>query len=50
MRKCHNCAGKEKAGKYCIDNKEVLKEKANNRYRNLSEKEKEINKKRIWKK
>ena len=41
LQKCRNCGGKEKAAKYCIYNKEVLKEKTNNRYRKLSEKEKE---------
>ena len=39
--KCYNCGGKEKAAKYYNDNKEVLKEKANNKYRNSSEQEKE---------
>ena len=33
--------GKEKAAKYCQANKDVLKEKARNKYRNLSEEEKE---------
>ena len=36
----HNCSGKERAAKYYIDNKEVLKENANNKYRNLPEEEK----------
>ena len=33
--------GKEKAGKYYQDNKDVIKEKANNKYENLSEEERE---------
>ena len=39
--------GKENAAKYYQDNKHVLKEKANNRYKNLSEEEKEVNIQRI---
>ena len=39
----HNCGGKEKAAKYYIENKEVLKENAKNKYRNLLEEEKEAN-------
>ena len=39
--KYHYCGGKEKAGEYYIAHKDVLKEKARNKYRNLSEKEKE---------
>ena len=39
--KYDNSDGKEKAAKYYIANKDVLKEKARNRYRNLSEKERE---------
>ena len=34
--------GKEKAAKYYQDNKDVIKEKAKNAYRNLSEEEKEV--------
>ena len=41
----HNCGGKEKAAKYYTDNNEVLKEKSNNKYRNLSEEEKELKRK-----
>ena len=41
----HNCGGKEKAAKYYTDNNEVLKEKSNNKYRNLSEEEKELERK-----
>ena len=37
----HNCGGKEKAEKDCIENKDILKENTNNKYRNLSEEEKE---------
>ena len=33
--------GKEKAAKYYQDNKDVIKEKANSRYKNLTEEEKE---------
>ena len=39
--KCYNYGGKEKAVRYYLENKEVLKEKTNNKYRNLSEEEKE---------
>ena len=39
--KYHSCGGKEKVAEYYQMNKDVLKEKARNRYRNLSEKEKE---------
>ena len=34
--KYHNCGGKEKAAKYYTKNKDVIKEKANNKYKNLS--------------
>ena len=37
--KYHNYGGKEKAVKYCIANKDALKENTNNKYRNLSEEE-----------
>ena len=40
--KCHNNDGKEKAAKYYLDNKDVLKEKAKNVYRNVTEERKEI--------
>ena len=40
--KYHNNDGKEKAAKYYLDNKDVLKEKAKNVYRKLSEEEKEV--------
>ena len=39
--KYRNGGGKEKAAKYYKTNKDVLKEKAKNRYRNLSEGKKE---------
>ena len=38
--KYHNKGGKQKATKYYAANQEVLKEDAKNKYRNLSEKEK----------
>ena len=34
--------GKEKDAKYYQDNKDVIKEKEKNKYRNLSEEEKEV--------
>ena len=37
----HDCGGKEKAAKYYLENEEALKEKARNKYRNLSKEEKE---------
>ena len=40
--KCYNKGGNEKAAKYYEDDKEVLKEKARNKYRNLTEEEKEL--------
>ena len=36
--KCHNKGRKQKAAKYYAANKEILREDARNRYRNLSEK------------
>ena len=47
--KYHNCRGKEKAAEYYPENKDSIKEKANKKYKNLSEEEKE-DKKIIWKK
>ena len=42
----HNGGGKEKAAEYCLKNRgEGLKENANNKYRSLSEKEKEAKRK-----
>ena len=38
--KYHNNGGKEKAVKYCLDNKDILTGKAENVYRKLSEGEK----------
>ena len=40
--KHYNNGGKEKAAKYYKDNKDVLKEKARNKYKNLIEEEKEL--------
>ena len=39
--KYHNCGGKEKAAGHYLKNKDVIKEKANNKYRSLSKEEKE---------
>ena len=39
--KYHNGEGKEEAAEYCIADKDVLKEKARNKHRNLSEDKKE---------
>ena len=38
----HNMGGKEKARKYYLQNKEIIKEKAKIRYQNLSEEQKEL--------
>ena len=37
----HQCGGKEKSAKYYLENKGILKEKAKNEYKDLSEKAKE---------
>ena len=37
--KCRYCGSKEKAAEYYQTNKDVLNEKARNKYRDLSEKE-----------
>ena len=37
-----NCGGKEKASEYFVANEDVLKEKANSKYKNLSEEGKEV--------
>ena len=37
----HNGGGKKEATKYCIARKDVLKEKLNSQYKNLSKKQKE---------
>ena len=42
--KYHNYGGKEKAAEYYLQNKDVIKEKAN-KYKNLSEEEKEAKRK-----
>ena len=39
--KYDNCGGKEKAAEYYQANKDIIKEKARNKCKNLSEKEKE---------
>ena len=44
----HNGGGKEKPAKYNIENKEVLRENAKNKYGSLYEERR--NKKRIWEK
>ena len=41
-RKYDNNGGKEKTAKYYRDNKDVLKEKARNKYKNLTKEEKEL--------
>ena len=46
--KYHNNGGIGKAAEHYLDNKDVLKEKAKNVYRNLSEEEKEV--KRLYSK
>ena len=43
-KKYHNSGGKEKATEYFKTINDVLKEKARNRYRNLSEEEKKAKK------
>ena len=40
LQKAKKTYSKEKAAEYCLQNKEVIKEKARDCYRNLSEKEK----------
>ena len=40
--KYDNDGGKEKTSKYYRDNKDVLKENARNKYKNLTEEEKEL--------
>ena len=39
--KYHNCGRKGKAVKYYLENKDVLQEKTNNKFKNLSKEEKE---------
>ena len=43
--KYHNCGGTEKAAEYYIKNKDVIKKKASNKYKNLLEEEKEAKRK-----
>ena len=43
--KYHNCGGKERAAEYYTANKDVIKEKANNKYKNMSEEKKEAKRK-----
>ena len=38
--KYYNCGGKEKAAKYYLENKDFMKGKTNNKYKNLSEEKK----------
>ena len=40
--KYQNKGGKEKAAKYYQDNKKIIKENARNKYKNLTEEEKEL--------
>ena len=42
--KYHNCGGKKRAAEYYIENKDVVKENANNKYNNLSKEQKEAKK------
>ena len=41
MQKAEERCSKEKAADYYLQNKEVIKEKSNNRYKNLSKEEKQ---------
>ena len=43
--KYHNYGGKEKAAEYYLANKDAIKEKANNKYKNLSEEQKQAKRK-----
>ena len=43
--KYHNCGEKEKTTEYYCKNKDAIKEKANNKYKSLSEEEKEAKRK-----
>ena len=43
--KYYNHGGKEKAAEYYLANKDVIKEKANNKYTNLSEEQKQTKRK-----
>ena len=42
--KYHNCGGKEKTVKYYLENKDVIKEKGNDKYKSMSKEKKEQNK------
>ena len=44
-KKCRNCGGKEKAAEHYTANKDAKKEKANDKYKNLSEEEKKAKRK-----
>ena len=44
MQKSKERYSKENAGEYYLQNKEAIKEKSKNRYKNLSEEEKDKNK------
>ena len=41
LQKVKERYSKEKAADYCLQNKEVIKEKSNNRYKSLSKEEKD---------
>ena len=41
LRKAKERYSKEKAAEYCLQNKKVIKEKSRERYKNLSQEEKE---------
>ena len=41
LQKAKERYSKEKAADYCLQNKEVIKEKSNNRYKSLSKEEKD---------
>ena len=41
-KKCHNNGGKQKASGYYRKSKEAIKEKARNKYKNLTKNEKEL--------
>ena len=47
LQKAKERYSKEKAAEYCKQNKEVIKEKSRNRYKNLSEEEKKAKLKSI---
>ena len=40
--KYYNYGGKENSAEYYLANKDLIKEKANNKYKSLSEEEKEV--------